>query len=345
MKTNYLLIKPNDTLFFRNGMPFGKGEETVAETILIPYPSTVWGAMFSTLLIQKKIQGTNIADQKKLKLKNIYLYDIKYKNILVPAPLDIFNDTLGKAYAQKFIESTVYSNNTNSTYSHLIMPSTSENVESANGFYLQITDLVRHYPFENHYSYITLYDASSFLGVYSKIGIARSNETFTAEEGSLYNVQMLEYKDNWGFIVEFECEIDFPNSGILKLGGEGKTAAYELIEKPYDLHSFEKEQENCVTDLCKIYFQTPTFIPPDFLNKVNAEAAFIGKSLSIGGFDVKKGQPKVMLKAVPPGSFFVLSSDNPISIENWRESVETVLRPSNDKGFGAFQIIPVHEIN
>lgn len=341
----YLLIKPNDTLFFRNGLPFGKGEETVAETNILPYPSTIWGAMFSTLLIQQKVENANTENQEKLKLKTLYLYDYKNQKILVPAPLDIFNDTNKRLHTQKFVESSDFCHSLGNKFSNLIMPFTEEKVESAKGFFIQITDLLRHYPFENNYPYITLYDTSDFLNVYDKIGIARSNETHTAEEGNLYRVEMLEYGDDWGFIVEFECEVDFPQNGILKLGGEAKTAAFEQVKKPYDLEIFEKEETINQTDLCKVYFKTPTFIPNDFLQKVTCEAAFIGNAISIGGFDVKEKRPKPMLKAIPAGSYFVLSSTFEKSIESWKKDIHEILNPLNKNGFGSFQIIPIHEFN
>lgn len=38
-------MKPLDTLFFRDSKPFSRGEDTWADTIFPPYPSTVYGAL------------------------------------------------------------------------------------------------------------------------------------------------------------------------------------------------------------------------------------------------------------------------------------------------------------
>jgi CRISPR-associated protein Cmr3 len=343
---SYLLIKPNDTLFFRNGVPFSKGEETVAETNIIPYPSTVWGAMFSVLLIQNLVSDISKKSRDMLKIKAIYLYDDENKNVFVPAPLDIFNDDKKVAYSQEYIEASSFCHSLGETYSTLVMPLTNNKVENANGFFVQVTDLVRHYPYKNNYPYITLYDASDLLTVYDKIGIARSNDTRTAEEGSLYRVEMLVYKDNLGIVVEYESDVDFPTNGILKLGGEAKTAAFKKIDIPIDLQNVKEHYSGTkMTDCCKVYFQTPTFIPNDFSDKLNVEAAFIGKTLSIGGFDVDKKEPKPMQKAIPAGSYYIVSSEEEQTIDIWKSTIQNILEPLNEKGFGSFQIIPIEEFN
>ena len=40
-----LELQPLDTLFFRDGKPFNKGEENWADAIFPPFPATIYGAL------------------------------------------------------------------------------------------------------------------------------------------------------------------------------------------------------------------------------------------------------------------------------------------------------------
>ncbi|NJO01060.1 MAG: hypothetical protein HC880_04610 [Bacteroidia bacterium] len=43
-------------MFFRNGKPFTRGEEVVGRSDVLPHPSVVWGAMYTTLLVHKLVE-------------------------------------------------------------------------------------------------------------------------------------------------------------------------------------------------------------------------------------------------------------------------------------------------
>ena len=91
-------IRPLDTLFFRTGKPFTMGEDTWAESLFPPYPSTLYGAIRSFLIFQREglkafINGKYKDDigtpDKKgfLKIKGPLLS--KNSELFFPAPLDL----------------------------------------------------------------------------------------------------------------------------------------------------------------------------------------------------------------------------------------------------------------
>ena len=70
--------------------------------------------------------------------------------------------------------------------------------------------------------------------------------------------------------------------------------------------------------------------------------AFLDKPLSIGGFDVKERCPKPMRKAVPPGSVFYLQNKKNLSFENIERRLKEIIHEETQKGFGAFEILPLN---
>jgi len=62
-------ITPNDTLFFRGGMPFTMGAESWTEIIFPPNPSTLYGAIRTWLIFAKG----SLKDFKEGRFKQIYV--------------------------------------------------------------------------------------------------------------------------------------------------------------------------------------------------------------------------------------------------------------------------------
>ncbi|MEZ4955201.1 MAG: type III-B CRISPR module-associated Cmr3 family protein [Saprospiraceae bacterium] len=86
-----LTIQPLDTLFFRDGKPFARGDETWADSTFPPNPSVIYGAMRTALATVegKEIPFGDVPERlgtENFSIKNIY-YRIDKKNYL-PLPLD-----------------------------------------------------------------------------------------------------------------------------------------------------------------------------------------------------------------------------------------------------------------
>jgi CRISPR-associated protein Cmr3 len=337
MSKQYIHIKPLDTLFFRGGKPFEMTEESWVEpSLLMPYPTVFWGALFTTLLYEKKV---TLNDKESLKIKSTYLYNHIDKKILTPAPLDLFyeedNDSF---FPEKYEDISISSHKLNS----FAVPDINKKVESSENLFININDLASSYYARNP-NRTTVFYPQEFALNSPKIGIARNKTTRTVAESHLYKIEMIELAENWGYLVECETEHEF-SDGILKLGGEGKLASYTKIEKPKFLEEvFNNLQTLGKSDYHKIYIQSPTFWESgDALNELqnlNLLSASIGKCQAVGGFDFVSKSPKKMLKAIPSGSVYLFKNSN---LEELRTAFLSYIQSNslNTNGFGNFQIIP-----
>lgn len=344
MNKSYLFIQPLDTLFFRSGKPFGKGEEAfVDSSMIIPYPSVIWGALFTSLCINsgdERLQKFSIKDEdlQKLQVHHVYLHNPVLSKTLIPAPLDLFVDDKREFF---FIEKYINNPLSNVPFSTLVKPSIKD-AEREENLFISVEDLFESYTArQNHRT--TVYTPDDFSTKNPKVGIALSKTSRTTVNEQFYKVEMVEFAENWGFLVEYESDYAFDN-GIIKLGGEGKLASFKKVEQPnIPVPSTDIEQVKYV----KVYIQSPTFWESgdgiEELNNIDGfelVSASIGKYLSVGGFDVNKKVPKPMKKAVPAGSIYLFKKLNHNS--DLADNIKTLIakNTANSNGFGKFQVIP-----
>jgi len=330
----FMKIQPTDTLFFRDSKPFNAGSESWSSSSLLPNPSTIWGAIFAVLYKAEKV-SSDIEDRKKLKIKNIYLYNEKQTTILVSAPLDIFVDSDENRYIAKYKNVDFVSNYPLDVISFV---DTTKDIKPLENCFLEINSLYQHYI--NRYSKnLILYNFDDVLLKDHKIGIKIDSKTKTAQENYLYRIDLTQFKEDWSFLIEYECEVDFPKEGILKLGGEGKSAKYSIIDKPIGLKSIELYREQIREKLennnyFKVFFKTPVFFENGWRPKQEGlVCANVGKYISIGGWDMETKKSKVMKRYVSAGSVYVFKKNGKAKFE--LEDDEAY------KGFGIYEILTI----
>ncbi len=340
-------IEALDTLFFRDGKPFNMGDETWAESsIIVPYPSVFWGAIFTALISNNQLKYN---EKDTVRINNTYLYNSRLNRILIPAPLDLFYNKkkLGYFNIEKY-EGTPNSNITKGEIEGIVVPDTDENVDSSGNLFISIDDFADSYYERNERC--TVYKINDVSTKSPKIGIGRNNQSRSSEEGQLFRVEMIELIGDWGYLVELETD-KAVGDGILKLGGEGKTASHqELIGLPEILkNSLDKINQFESAKYLKIYIQSPTFWESGngitelkTVEGYKLISACIGKFLSIGGFDVQAGKPKPMRKAVPAGSVYLMYAESGTCLE-LKEKIQSIIKLHNSNGFGKFYIIPLKE--
>ena len=171
--------------------------------------------------------------------------------------------------------------------------------------------------------------ASSELFKYeARLGIARNNQQRTAEKGMLYQTQHIRPKNSVAIEVGVEGldAIEYPRSGITRLGGEGRGAAFEV--SAVDEKVIETDYSK--TDILgiKLVLLSAVYVPqlkdytplPDFKKieqdgnsvwqgQINGIAltihcAVIGKVLREGGWDLRNKQAKPVRSLIPAGSVF-----------------------------------------
>jgi CRISPR-associated protein Cmr3 len=334
-----------DTLFFRDGKPFSKGNETWADAIFPPYPATIYGALrtayfnanpqvFSELKENDKL-NSNADPTKKLKINNIF---IKNENgYLFQTPRNI----LKKANSNDLEILSEFDTNSLSNYSaSQILKSSGEKAEYKKS---QLSNI----NFEDYLN--AMYGNIQILKnpittSEPKVGIAIDQTTGTSQDEHLFRVDLI--RPNIELKIIVDCEgLELENEILLKLGGEGKFAFAKAKEETINIAMPEIDTKFL------IYLNTPAIFRkgwlPDWIDeasligeipntnlKIKFFSCVIGKPEFIGGFDMAKVAPKPMFKAVPAGSvyFCEIMDGNPAELEVIHQRSISDIFP--EQGFG-----------
>ena len=336
-----LFIEPNDILMFRDGKPFSGGDDHFAQGTFPPSPSTVYGALRSHILstawpeYDKFAAGDeSVPEQVKNEIgtpASIGALTIRQFAIAkkegdgieqyFPMPKDIAkekgkdNGNLYMLKPENILQSKIMTDFP-SDLQHLWYPS-EKALESVAGFLSQtaMSEYLSGKTPDKWTENKKLYETEERTGI-RKNGTKRSVET-----GGLYSVEYFRLNDNVGFTVEVEgTQLLPPESGMLRLGGDNRTAFYtRAIWNDIPVETIRKKISE--TGRFKIVLTTPAiftngWLPCGIDNKtmegslngidVKLITACIGKPIGIGGFDLVKGRPKDMKKAVPAGSVYYL---------------------------------------
>ena len=327
----FMKIKPTDSLFFGAGKPFNAGSDSWTDNSFLPNPSVIWGAMFSVLFREGRV---TVKDKERLQIKNIYLYNEEQTTVLVPAPLDIFVDSDGKNYIAKYRDVDFISNYPLKVISSI---DTDKEVKPLENHFIEINSLYQHYV-KKYSKNLILYNFDEVFVQDYKIGIKIDKKSKTAKDKHLYRIDLTQFKEEWSFLIEYECDIDFNQSGILRLGGESKIAQYEQIEdKPIGIVDYEAYRDEMLEELkekkeCKILFKTPTYFENGWKPKQDGLlCANVGRYISIGGWDMEIRNHKAMKKYIPAGSVYLFEKQEKMDFK--LEDDEAY------KGFGSFEIL------
>lgn len=362
-----IFIEPNDVLMFRDGRPFSGGDDHFARGVFPPPPSTFYGALRSKILSVKYPQYDSFAlgdipdtvareigtpsSKGSLAITNFLLgkRDGRIRPIF-PIPKDmvkIKGSDDGKFFVltpderlKNVIRSNFPSDILNPLWLKIDQP-----IEDVSGF-LSLEQ------FEKYLSGDVPSEIINNKAIYEKeerTGIGKDRIRRATKIGALYNVEYFRLNENTGFIIEMAGVEGFPKEGLLRLGGDHRSAFYHEAE--FSMPDKEEIKKR-VGDRkqFKIVLLTPAIFNngwmPEWINadsyegyintlRVRLISAAIGRSISIGGFDIVKKKPKEMKKAVPAGSvyYFELKGGN---IENvfrtlWLKSISD---EKKQEGFG-----------
>lgn len=321
-------VKALDTLFFRDGRPFYVGEDNVASGIFPPFPTVVYGALrsayFSRNMEDLKLANCPGDPTGSLCIKGLYLQ--MGEDIYFPLPADCVKLKEEKDNKALLLQPRK-APDASSCPTPMVLASPVEEevkvVEAGILDHIAINDYLNLQTEEFYYR-----ELSDYILPEPKTGIGRNKKTGTAEDHMLYrvNMQRLETGMQKGtksmevsILVEF-TGLDLPDRGLLKLGGEGKAVYYETLTKD-EMANISFAAPAPKGKRFKLYLVTPAvfaggwlprWLDEDTLTgeysgiKLKLLAAAVGKYLHVGGFDIKKNQPKIMRRAVPAGSVYYL---------------------------------------
>jgi CRISPR-associated protein Cmr3 len=347
-------IEPLDTLFFRDGKPFEKGQDTWADGTIIPNPTVLYGALRTAFATENGITFKELAEGKALTAEDFKVQGIYYRignvNFLpLPTDLVVYDKDLNtgrlkptKRYYEvkplRVVQKNIISSKENIDNHFLVSNDKNKKVEDLETGLIVITELEKY--LNGELESTKAYKLNDHVQNEPKIGIGRDNETRTSEEGDLFRVDMKRSED-FQIGVSIDINKKYAKYGdLIRLGGEtkmvqlcsGGRVPMRVIRKPIDFS----------TGYFKVYFSTPTILddglPTDLLlNKFGIKASLItatvGKPLHIGGFDMAKKRAKPMYKSIPAGSVFYYKAENDISLLNDNQGV-AISDKLSEQGFG-----------
>ncbi|MHB1127775.1 MAG: type III-B CRISPR module-associated protein Cmr3 [Bacillota bacterium] len=306
-----LKITPLDPLFFRDNRPFTMGAENYAGGIFPPSPSVIYGALRSAYFSRHLAALPKAAEADdptaELWLKGVFLQC--GAEIHFPLPLDCVQRKNEKNDSVRALSLEDNKTVSSAQVSCFLLPEDGVEVENVDDGLLSDLSLQ---------DYLAL-SATEFyfkrLSDYSlpepKIGIARNSETHTAADHMLYRVEMRRLQ-NLSLQADF-AGLELPLKGMLKLGGESRAATHETIE------AVSIDPPPIAGRRFKLYLATPALFAggwlPGWLDEKTMEGEYrglrlrlltacVGRYLPLGGFDIKKKQPKPLRRAAPAGSVY-----------------------------------------
>lgn len=344
-------IEPLDTLFFRDGKPFEKSENTWADGTIIPNPTVLYGALRTAFATESGISFQELADGKALdkdefKIQGIY-YRIENDNLL-PLPLDLVkydtSDEEEKRYEVKplIIKKVNITSSKKGIKNHfLVSKENGVQVKELENGLIVTTELAKY--LKGELKNTKAYRLNDYVKNEPKIGIGRENDTKVSEEGNLFRVDM---KRSDGFQIGVTVDVDrkYNYGELVRLGGETKLV--QLLSSRIPMRVI-REDIDFSSGYFKVYFSTPTILKygtPTALLKdlIGSEPTLItstvGKPLHIGGFDMAKKAAKPMYKCVPAGSVFYYKADKDISLLNEKlnknQGIISLSDEWSEQGFG-----------
>ncbi|KTE90030.1 hypothetical protein AT727_08870 [Desulfitobacterium hafniense] len=321
-----LEIEALDTLFFRDGKSFAKGEDTWANSNFPPSPAVFYGALRSVYFSNhmESFAKAQLPDDPTAALIINGLFMKLGQDICFPMPLDCVTPKKSRN-SKACLLSLIKNDGVNSSpMSFLLQPKNQEEVEQDLEGYLDsatFKEYLNSGAEEFYYKKL-----SDYIHNEPKIGITRSKQTHSSQEHMLYRVDMRRM-DKASFVVGY-TGISLPQEGFIKLGGEGKGAIY----KPISMRPIPAPQRE--SKRFKLYLATPAIYGkgwiPQWMDQNTLEgvyqgihvkmlAAAVGRPVFIGGFDMKQKRPKPMQKAVSAGSVYYFE----IIEGQWEEVIQS----------------------
>jgi len=364
-----LFLEPNDVLMLRDGKPFSGGDDHFARGSFPPSPSTLYGALRSHILSIKSGEFDTFKNEPakipkditaeigsptalgSLKITQFFIAKNNEGHIQLyfPMPKDIAK-VKGEDNGELCILKPVGSINDivladmPSGLQHLWF-ATEKALETASGFLSE--DAMMAYLSDNVPEKII--KTEEIYKTEERTGIRKNRQTRSVYEGGLYSAEYFRMKESFGFALEVDGTVQLPDSGIMRLGGDHRSVRYfksswEGMDTKTIRNKISRDKH------FKLVLITPSIFKNGWLPgsidrstfegdingiKVKMVGAWIGKAVGIGGFDIVKGMPKVMKKAVPAGSiyYFELINGDVDSLFE-RLWLKTISDERSQEGFG-----------
>lgn len=351
-----LFIAPMDVWLFRDGKPFDAESDHRATSLFPPYPSVMQGVIRSQHLVENKVNLNDRAQIEEwvgttdkygdLRLRGPFI--AKWENEQLtryfPVPADM------AAQGDKFVplemrEPDASELLTNAPTEKLLY-SRVEPTKKSPGQWLTQETLREALKGEA----VCAVQSHKLFERESRFGIGREDNTRTTREGALYEAEFIRPCKNVGLYVEVSGYEGWQNNGVMRIGGEGRGATYEIITKP---ELALPKLEGALPAKFKVYFATPTYFKNGWLpaswgkffdGDVRLVAAAVNRYESIGGFDWANQSHKPAQRYVPAGSVYYLESDGTAKLQDHVLEMNAIADEGAQIGFGQIFIQEVNHV-
>lgn len=312
-----LFFEPLDVWLFRDGKPFDARSDHRARSLFPPSPLVMQGVIRSHYLT---VKGVNLADSqaiadlvgtaddyKGLRLRGPFVARRENGGITryfpVPADTAPCDEERLKVLPPIKPDGSVLTN-APADLSMLFWPPAREPTKKEFGQWLSEKDLLRCLDGEA----VKAIRSNDLFIFESRLGIARDDTRRATEEGMLYEVEFVRPEKGVGLWLDLDGYADWPASGVLRVGGEGRAAQFEQVEGIR-----WSDVPDPLPSAFKLYFATPTYFnqgwrPADwgdfFSGDVQLVAAALNRYQVLGGYDWASGNQKPARRYVPAGSVY-----------------------------------------
>jgi CRISPR-associated protein Cmr3 len=176
-----------------------------------------------------------------------------------------------------------------------------------------------------------VYTYTDFFAKEPRVGIARDNRTRIVKEGMLYMTQHIRLAEEVSVVLAVSGFEDLVDKGVCRLGGEGRGATYESVQ--VDPISPPDKPTGVVEG---IFFSllTPGRLDPLRPMGSRTTSACVGKSLTIGGFDMNRFGSRSAQGYVPPGSTWFVEMPESEAEAFIEQHHETQIGEERELGYG-----------
>lgn len=348
----HLFIEPLDVWLFRNGRPFNSQEDHTAQGTFPPFPSTMQGILRTHHLA---LHGVNIHDETAVThhvgTRHTYPENFQVTGPFVarrqagqvtryfPLPQDLYLD--GEVYRTFTFkpEAAVYTDLTERTQLQLLYRHSEQEPQkddSEGGKWMTETELDAYLRGES-IPKDKVQSGSSLFTTEARVGIGLNSQQRVTEEGKLYEVKFTRPQTDVGLVVGVAGLADWPNEGIIAVGGEARAGIYQSCA-PWSPH-----QPATLLNQFKIVFLTPTYFEQGwqsenwgqfFAGDVQLVTAVVGRPFIWGGRDLATNQHEPSYRYVPAGSVYYFKGQTQLKLPTITDKPDQF----GPIGFGQFAI-------
>jgi len=327
-------LEPLDVLFLRGNKLFGD-PGSFGESLVPPWPSVAAGALRSRMLADAgvdlaafaagKIDHPELGTPKTPGAFAITAFHLARRKadgsvealIQPPADLVISEDEDGNANSVRALKPTHTINGLQSSSPFLALPVLAETTRGkpSSGYWLSEAGWHKYMVGETPLP-ADLVHASALWRIDPRVGVGLDAATRRAADGRLFSVQAVALTPKVGFLATV-TGAKLPQSGTLRLGGDGRAAAIQPVENPLLKPDYTAiAQAKC----CRLILATPGIFPEGWkLPGMAADGAFqlgnvkgrvvcasVPRAEIVSGWDLAHHQPKAAQRAAPTGSVYWL---------------------------------------